>query len=132
MQINVKALEQYKDFGILVVRLAFGFRLIYGTLDNIVSYAQMLHFRDFLEEHGFPFPLVSAFVSVGLQFLAGLSFITGIKIRIFSAFMILNFSIAIIMVHLGDSYLNTAPAIHLLAVSTFLLLNGGGKWSVKV
>lgn len=130
MKLNV--LEKYKDLGVLAIRLAFGFRLIYGTLDNIISYSQMLHFRDFLEAHGFPLPLVSAFVSVVLQFLAGLSFITGLWIRIFSALMILNFIIALIMVHIGDSYLNSAPAIHLLAVSVFLLLNGGGKWSLKV
>ena len=125
-----KVLEKYKDLGVLVLRFAFGFRLIYGTYDNIISYDQMLHFRDFLEGHGFPFPLVSAFVSVALQFLAGLSFISGLWIRLFSAFMMLNFTIAILMVHIGDEYLNTAPAIHLLAVSFFLLLNGGGRWSL--
>ena len=122
-------LEKYRDTGVLLVRLAFGFRLIYGTMDNVVSYDQMLHFRDFLEDHGFPFPLISAFVSVAAQFLAGLSFISGLWIRVFSALMILNFLIALLMVHMGDTYLNSAPAIHLLVVSIFLLINGGGRWS---
>lgn len=130
MQMSLKGIEKFKDLGILAVRFAFGFRLMYGTLDNIISYDQMLEFRDFLEAHGFPLPLASAFVSVGLQFLAGLSFVTGAWIRLFSAFMILNFMIALVMVHMGDSYLNAAPAIHLLVVSFFLFLNGAGKWSV--
>ncbi len=89
----------------------------------------MLHFRDFLEGHGFPFPLISAFVSVVAQFLAGLSYISGLWIRFFSALMILNFLIALAMVHMRDTYLNSAPAIHLLVVSIFLLINGGGRWS---
>ena len=90
----------------------------------------MLHFRDFLEAQGFPFPLASAIVSVSLQFLAGLSFISGAFIRFFSALMILNFLIALLMVHLGGNYLDAAPAIHILAVSVFLLLNGPGKWAI--
>ena len=125
------SLEKYKDIGVLLIRLAFGARLIYGTLDNLLSYEQMLHFRDFLAYHRFPAPLLAAFCSVIIQFLAGLSFITGIWLRFFSLLMILNFLTAILMVHLGDTYLNTAPAIHLLVVSIFLLLNGAGKWQVS-
>lgn len=132
MEKKLAVLEKYRDAGVLLVRLAFGFRLIYGTLDNVVSYDQMLHFRDFLEGHGFPFPLISAFVSVAAQFLAGLSFISGLWIRFFSALMILNFLIALLMVHMGDTYLNSAPAIHLLVISVFLLMNGGGRWSYDI
>ena len=129
MEKKLGVLEKYRDAGVLLVRLAFGFRLIYGTIDNVMSYDQMLHFRDFLDDHGFPFPLISAFVSVAAQFLAGLSFISGVWIRFFSTLMILNFIVALLMVHMGDTYLNSAPAIHLLVVSIFLLINGGGRWS---
>ncbi len=123
-------LIRYKDLGVLVLRLAFGVRLVYGTIDNLISYEQMLEFKNFLDAHGFPFPLISAFASVILQFLAGLGWIVGYKVRILSALMIANFTIAIFAVHIGDAYLNTAPAIHLLAVSTFLLFNGAGKYGL--
>lgn len=132
MQKDLKMTEKYRDWGVLAIRLAFGFRLIYGTFDNVISYEKMLHFRDFLEGHGFPFPFIAAFVSVALQFTAGLSFITGLWIRLFSALMIFNFAIALVMVHWEDTYLNSAPAIHLLTVSVFLLLNGAGRWSLKL
>lgn len=88
---NFKFIEQHMQkrrlgntefYTVPIVMGGFGFRLIYGKMDNVVSYDQMLHFRDFLEDHGFPFPLISAFVSVAAHFLAGLSFISGIWIRI--------------------------------------------------
>ncbi len=131
LSMNLVLFGKYKDLGFLIIRIAFGLRLIYGTADNLLSYDQMLHFRDFLSAHGFPFPLISAFVSVILQFLAGLSFITGLGIRFFSLLMILNFTVALMMVHIGDTYLNMAPAIHLLAISIFFLTNGGGRWSLE-
>lgn len=127
---KITNLSIYKDFGVLLIRLAFGFRLIYGSIDNILSFEQMLHFRDFLDSEGFPFPIISAIVSVLLQFLAGICFISGFWTRLFAAFMIANFTIAIIGVHIGDDYLSTAPALHLLVISVFLLFNGAGKWSL--
>lgn len=114
----------------MLIRLAFGFRLIYGTADNVVSMERMFEFRDFLQAHGFPFPLVCAFVSVILQFLAGLSWVVGYKVRWFSALMVLNFLVALLGVHLGDSYLNASAAIHLVVISLFLLTHGPGRYAV--
>lgn len=121
------------DIALLIVRLAFGTRLIYGTIDNIVSWERMLEFSSFLEVNGFPLPLVSAIVSVYAQFLAGLCWILGFKVKEASAIMILNFLVAIIGFHLiqGDSYLNTAPAVHLLAVAILLFSSGAGDLSLK-
>lgn len=121
-----------KDLAILLLRIAFGFRLIYGTFDNIISWDQMLEFEKFLEANGFPIPLVCAVVSVYLQFLAGISWIIGFKVKWTSLIMILNFVIAIVVVHLGhgDTYLNTAPALHLLTVAIFLYLTGPGRYAM--
>ncbi len=128
---KTRALKSYTDLAVLLIRLAFGFRLIYGTIDNILSYDRMLEFSDFLTSHGFPFPIVSAFISVIFQFAAGISWVIGYKVRWMSGFMIINFIIAILGVHIGDTYLNTAPAIHLLVVSIFLLIHGPGKYAVE-
>lgn len=118
------------NFAVLILRLAFGFRLVYGTIDNIVSYDQMLEFRDFLQQYGFPFPLFCAFVSVILQFLAGLSWIVGYKVRLSSILMIFNFAIAIVAVHLNDSYLGASAAIHQLVVAFFLFSYGSGSYGI--
>lgn len=122
--------SNYADHGLLLLRLAFGFRLIYGTQDNIFRWAQMMEFSSFLELNGFPFPTVSAVVSVYLQFISGIAWIIGFRVRLFSLIMVANFTIALLMVHIGDTYLGAAPAIHLLVISFFLMFQGAGKFSV--
>lgn len=123
--------SKYQDHSLLLVRIAFGIRLIWGTQDNILSMERMQEFARFLETNDFPFPMISAFTSVYLQFAAGLCWILGVWVRTSSLIMALNFIVAILMVHLGDAYINTAPAIHLLVVSTYLLCFGPGKFTLS-
>ena len=125
------AFSKYSDLSLLFLRIAFGVRLIWGTQDNILSYDRMLEFAHFLETNGFPLPLVSAFASVYLQFAAGVCWILGFWVREAALVMVANFVIAILMVHIGDAYINTAPAIHLLTFAFFLLCSGGGKYVLK-
>ncbi|MCB0628156.1 MAG: hypothetical protein R2824_04210 [Saprospiraceae bacterium] len=35
------------DLAVLLFRLVFGFRLIYGTVDNVFSWNRMLEFKEF-------------------------------------------------------------------------------------
>lgn len=116
----------------LIVRVAFGFRLIYGVIDNVLSWERMLEFRDFLAANGFPLPIFCAVLSVYFQFLAGISWIAGFKIKISAALMFFNFLVAIFAVHIpaGDPYLNIAPALHLLVVSLLLFSCGAGRFSL--
>ncbi len=127
---NLSSLSRFQDSGLLLIRLAFGGRLIYGTQDNVFSWERMLEFAKFLDFHGFPFPTVSAVVSVAVQFLAGISWIIGYKVRFFSLIMILNFAIALLMVHRNDTYLGSVSAIHLFVISIFLLFAGSGKYGL--
>ena len=124
---SLRYFEKYKDIGVFALRCAFGIRLIYDTLDNLLSWEQMLEFSKFLESFNFPFPLVSAITSVVVQFLGGIMFILGYHIRLAAAIIMLNFTVALIFVHWGDTYLNLAPALHLWIVSFFLLTYGPGK-----
>jgi len=123
-------LAKHQEAGLLLVRLAFGSRLIYGTYDNVFSWERMMEFSKFLAFHGFPIPIVAAVISVALQFLAGISWIIGYHVRFFSLLMILNFAIALIMVHQNDTYLGSVSAIHLFVISIFLLLAGSGKYGL--
>jgi putative oxidoreductase len=125
-------LDKFKPLALLLVRLAFGTRLIYGTIDNVLSWERMLEFEAFLAANGFPFPLISAIVSVYLQMLCGISWILGYQVKLSSALMAGNFLVAIVGVHLlhRDSYINTAPAIHLLCISLLLLSFGPGKYAL--
>lgn len=117
-------------YGALFIRLLVGFHLMYGTEDNVFSYERMLEFKDFLEEKGVPFPLVAAHVSVYAQFIAGALYIIGWQVRGAALLMVINFIAAIIIVHIGDSYQGTFPALVMLFSSLFLLLYGAGKPSI--
>lgn len=120
-------LKQYSD---LPIRLAVGFHLIYGSQDNVFSWERMYEFKDFLEQFGTPFPLVSAVLSVYAQFICGILFIIGWKIRFAGAVMIFNFIVAILLVHLSDPYPNIYPAISMLAGAMFLTINETGRISL--
>lgn len=122
------SLRKYSD---LPIRLAVGFHLIYGTQDNILSWERMLEFRDFLEVYGAPVPLISAVISVYAQFFSGVLFIIGWKVRVAGVFMIFNFLVAILLVHLYDPYPSIYPAISMLAGSIFLVLNDVGQISLQ-
>lgn len=120
------------DLALLLLRLAFGYRLIYGTIDNIINWERMLEFKDFLANHHFPLPLACAIISVYAQFFAGVSWILGYQIKWSSLLMIFNFSVALAAVHLinDDDYLTSSAAIHLLVVSTVFFLTGSGKYKL--
>ncbi len=124
--------ETFKSLALLLIRLAFGIRLIYGVIDNVLSWERMLEFEAFLSANGFPIPLVSAIVSVYLQLIAGISWVIGYQVKYSAMLMIGNFLVALIGFHIiqGDSYLNTAPAIHLLCISILLLAMGPGKYAL--
>lgn len=123
-------MTRFKQYADLPIRMTVGFHLIYGTQDNVFSWARMLEFRDFLEVFGMPMPLISAVISVYAQFFAGILFILGWKVKEAGMLMIFNFIVAILLVHLNDPYPTIYPAISMLAGATFLTLNGEGKISL--
>lgn len=123
-------LEKHKEYGVIFIRLIVGFHLIYGTQDNVFSYARMEEFAAFLSARGVPFPLFSAFLSAYAQFICGILFIVGLATRYAAAVMIVNFVAALIIAHVGDTYQNMFPALMMLAAACFFLLHGAGNLSV--
>ncbi len=131
MDILDRYFESKKEYGAVFIRTIVAIHLIIGVQDNILSWEQMLEFRDFLELFGFPAPLLSAVVSVYAQFICGVMFLLGWKVRYAALVMIFNFLIALAMVHIGnDPYQAMFPALVMLAGSLFLLFNGSGRLSI--
>jgi putative oxidoreductase len=120
-------LNHNQSIGIFILRLFVGLRLIYGVIDNILSWDRMLEFEGFLTKVGFPFPLVCAVVSVYAQFVAGVLYIIGWKIRYAALLMIFNFSVAWIMVDRFGSIEQMTPALSMLFCSVLFLFIGAGK-----
>lgn len=125
-----RPLKKNKDVGILLFRLFIGVRLLYGVLDNILSKARMQEFSSFLKASSFPYPHIAAQLSVYSQALAGLMIILGWKIRWAAAVMVINFIVAIVMVHWGQTMEEMTPALAMLFAAILFLFTGAGKYSI--
>lgn len=130
MNSGLSLLEKYKDFAPIFIRLIVGFHLVYGTQDNVFSYARMEEFADFLRARAVPFPLVAAFISAYAQFACGILFIIGLLTRYAAVVMVINFIAALVIAHRGDTYASMFPALMMLSGACFLALNGAGRPSV--
>ena len=96
-------LDERRGWGVIFIRVVFGFWLVYGTQDNIFDSARMVEFERFIAKHGFPVPVAGAYVSAYAQFTCGILYTAGAAIR---------------------------PPLAMLAVACFLLFNGAGPLSV--
>lgn len=123
--------DQHKSIGILLLRIFIGVRLVYGVMDNVFSWHHMLLFRNFLEQFHFPFPLVSALVSVSAQFLAGIMIILGWKIRWAALLMIINFLVALFTVHRADSFEEMTTVLCIIFINVLFLFVGPGKYAME-
>jgi putative oxidoreductase len=119
-----------REVGSLFIRLAVGTRLIYGTADNVFSRERMAEFEAFLGHHGTPFPAIGAHLSVYVQFVCGILLLVGLWTRTAGALTAVNFIAALIIAHRATGFLETWPALMMLAAGVFFLFNGPGSPSV--
>ncbi|HEX6911993.1 MAG TPA: DoxX family protein [Longimicrobium sp.] len=123
-------LERNSALGVPLFRLFLGATLVYGTQDNVFSSARMLEFRDFVQQNGFPAPLFSAYLSAYAQFICGLLILAGLATRWASGVMVVNFAVALAMVHWGLPFSANISALAMLFGSLLLLFHGPGAYSV--
>ena len=118
--------------GLLILRIFIGARILYGVIDNVINWDKMNEFAQFLSQYKFPFPIVSAITSVAIQLFCGFLILIGWQTKWSSLLLILNFLIAIIMVHFpnNDSIEVMTPALAMLFISAALMFTGAGKYSV--
>ena len=130
---SIKAFDffrRHSAYGALFIRFAIGVFIIYGVQDNVFSWARMLEFRDFLEERGVPYPLIAAHLSVYVQFICGVLLLIGGAVRWVGLLLIINFTAAILIAHIGQTFPEYYPAAQLIAVGFYFLFNGAGPVSL--
>lgn len=120
-------LDRNRDAGIFLLRLFVGFRLLAGVTDNIISWERMKEFSQFLEIYGFPFPVFCAVLSVYAQAVSGLMIILGWQIRYAAMLMIINFAVALVMVHWGQSLEEMTVPLLLFFIFVLFLFQGAGS-----
>ena len=123
-------LEARRHYGALFVRLVVGVHLIVECHDQLLNWDALSRFSDLLAFHGVPWPMFSAVISLSSQAFAGVAFLLGAATRPAAALMIVNFIVALVTVHAGDSYAEVFPALVMLAGSLFLFVHGAGRPSV--
>ena len=134
---NTQKIEQFLDtnkhVGILLLRIFIGSRLLYGVMDNVLSWERMIEFSIFLQNNNFPVPEISAVVSVYTQFIGAMLILLGFKIRFASFLLSINFFVALIFVHIraNDSIEGMTPALAMLFGCLTLLFTGAEKFSLE-
>lgn len=123
-------LEERRELGALFIRVFMGTFLIYMSQDNVFDGSRMLEFERFLQQFGFPIPPVSARVSVYAQLACGVLTLLGAFTRAAAAVLIVNFVVALVMVHTRLPFREALDPAAMLAGSLFLLFNGAGVPSV--
>jgi putative oxidoreductase len=128
MRAGITALRP--DLGLLLFRVFLGTVLAYGTQDNVFSAEHMHEFAGFLEQNGFPLPLASAYLSAWAQFIAGILIVIGLFARVAALVMVINFIIAIAMVHVGLPFSANIAPLAMLFGSVLIVLAGAGRYGV--
>ncbi|WP_138994774.1 DoxX family protein [Larkinella sp. C7] len=126
-------LSRLRPYAPFLLRLAFGYQLIDAAGHTALHPAEGIPgYADWLKSLGFPLPLVGATLSAYAEFLGAILMIAGFWTRWAAFFLLINFVLAVLVGHVAiqDTYKNTMPALNLVAMSVFLLLNGPGKPSV--
>lgn len=126
----LRGLNRHAEIGTLILRVFFAFVLIYGTQDNVFNRERMLEFRDFVAQNGFPYPLFSAYLSAYAQFLCGVLIGVGLLTRLASLVMIVNFAVALLMVHVGLPFASNISPLAMLFCAVFFLLHGPGPFAL--
>lgn len=123
-------LERHSALGVPLFRLFLGLTLVYGTQDNVFSREQMLEFSEFLGQNGFPAPLFNAHLSAWAQFVCGLLIAVGAATRPAAAVMVMNFVVALWMVHRNLPFSANIAPLAMLFGSLMLVFHGAGAYSV--
>lgn len=128
---GLERLDRWSELGTLLLRLFLGLTLVYGTADNVFSHERMIEFRDFLARNGFPWPLASAYLSAYAQFGCGLLIAAGWFTRPAALVMVVNFVVALLMVHTTLPFSANISPLAMLFCSIFFLLHGPGRLSLN-
>lgn len=121
---------RYREVAPLLLRLFLAFVLVYGTQDNVLSRGRMLEFRDFLAQNGFPYPLASAYLSAYAQLVSGILLGIGFLTRAAAFVVVVNFVVALLMVHVGQPFNANIAPLAMLVGGLFFVLYGAPRYSL--
>ncbi|KAB7725606.1 DoxX family membrane protein [Rudanella paleaurantiibacter] len=129
---SLYSLSRFREFGVLLLRLAFGLQLVLSSWPYVSDSAKLTEFTNYLTTLGFPFPVPGAYVSAYSEFVGGLLLMLGLWTRPVALVLAFNFLVALLLAHVftADTYQNSYPSANLLVVNLFLAFNGAGSYAI--
>jgi putative oxidoreductase len=122
--------EKLQPYAAIFIRLAFGYHLLQYSYDDVFQGTAGSGNEEMLRGMGVPFPYFMGWLYILTEFLGSISIIIGFKVRWLAIALVINFIVALSLVHFNKTYMQSFEAIQMLAVSLFFLFNGSGKFSV--
>ena len=130
MNLLLPSLARLSDLTLLGLRALTGAFLMHETWDNVSSRARMGEFVQFLDQFGFPVPLLMAPLSVAVQFGCGALLILGLLTRVAGLLVAANFMVAVAMVHFAEPFRGWWPALVLVFLGLHFAATGSGKFGL--
>lgn len=125
-----QSLTAAQSGALLMMRLGTGTFLIHGVWDNIADTARMAEFVQFLTRFDFPYPAISAPLTVWMQLAIGLAFVLGFMTRLAGLLCVITFAIGLATIHAQDDLRAMWPALALVLIGLQLMATGAGRLSV--
>jgi putative oxidoreductase len=122
--------QKIQPYAAIFLRIAFGYHLMQYTQEDILQGKAGENYGPYLQTLHVPFPVLFAWLVLGIEFFGGFALIIGYKVRWIAIPLIIIFINALILVHWELPYLKSFEAIQILAVSFFFLFHGAGKFSI--
>lgn len=123
-----KAIDPFKEYAPVFIRLAFGYHLLYYSWQPVITMSAG-ESASYLSSLGIPFPVFMSWLYVLTEFGGGILLIVGLKVRWAAVPLGITFAVATFLAHRGDPYESSFQALQLLAVSIFFFIGGTGKLS---
>lgn len=123
-------LSRFSNLTLLLLRLLTGAFLVHGVWDNITSAERMTEFVGFLKANHFAAPELMAPLSVYVQFAIGIALILGLLTRWAGVLLVVNFVVAVVMVHWNQSFREWWPAIVLVGLGLLFATQGAGRYGL--
>jgi putative oxidoreductase len=116
--------------GLIFVRLAFGYHLLQYSHAALWTSGGRAEFVEYLNSLYVPAPTLMGILAMGAEFFGGLCLVLGVMVRPACVALLINFLVALGLVHLHQPYLKSFEAIQMVSVALTLLFTGGGPVSI--
>ena len=130
------SLLQYRDLGVLLLRLVVGYTFIYHGWPKLFGGPAMSlkGFASWLASMGLPLPMALALIVGVVETLGGLALILGVGVQLAALLLAINMLVATILkvTKMGKSFAGDGGYefdLALLAANLFLALNGAGVYA---